>query len=171
MTQFEPFETDFRDYPDVMIDKLQAEILRLKEQLQPYLDIDEANRKQEELTNRIEWLVGICIPSYNGRCAEKDRPIMHPDFTGWWNGASVTSFEVNDHTGNITVQVKSYVGCSEYEDKELILPKAWITAEDPKAMIQQWCVEEAARQLATRKEYMRKETLRKIESLTKQLQE
>lgn len=137
-------------------------------QLQPYLDAEAAAQKEQALKDRIEWLVDICIPSYNSRGLEKDKPIRHPEHSGWWNGASVTDFEVLGN-GDVRVQVKSYVGCSEYEDGEITLLKEWLEVDNPITVVQEWCVKEAARQLEIQKEHARQDTARRIANLQLEL--
>lgn len=152
----------------LQIIELEEEIARLKEQLQPYLDAEAEQQREQALKDRIQWLVDICIPSHHGRAEEKDRPIRHPKTASWWNGATVTDFNVLQN-GDVRVDVKSYVGCSEYDDSEIILFKEWIDAENPTTLVKDWCVKEAARQVEIRKEYAREETARKIASLQQEL--
>lgn len=150
------------------IEELEAEVARLKEQLQPYLDAEEAANKEQALKDRIQWLVDICIPRHNGRLKEEDKPTRHPKYTNWWNGASVTDF-VTLTNGNICVDVRSYVGGGDYENEEITLLKEWLEIENPILVVQQWCVKETERLTEERKEYARQETARRIEALTKEL--
>jgi len=159
--------------PDVLrIIELEEEVARLKEQLQPYLDAEEAERKEEAFQSRVEWIVDICIPSYDYaylKATNKEFPIRHPTTAGWWNGATVLNTSKNLN-GDVHVEVKSYVGRDKYDTDDITLLKEWFEVENPTTMIQEWCVKETARIAEVRKESFRKEALAKIASLSKQLE-
>ncbi len=159
--------------PDVeRILELEAEIVYLKELLQPYLDAEEAERKRQAWQDRLEYLVNLCIPSYSPVTLDARKepyPVRHPKTASWWNGASVTGSRVLSN-GDICVEVKSYVGRNEYDDDEITLLKEWFDLKDPAPAIQEWCVKETARLTEARKEYVRREALAKIASLNKQLE-
>lgn len=151
------------------IEELLAEIARLKEQLQPYLDAEEAANKQQALKDRIQWLVDICIPKHHGRAEEKNKPIRHPKTASWWNGATITDFQILSN-GDIRVEVKSYVGGGEDDTDEIILLKHWLEIDKPIPVVHEWCLKETERLAEERREYFRQETARRIEALTKELE-
>ena len=152
----------------VYIQELEAEVARLNEQLKPYLEADEVERKRAAWQKRLELLVYLCIPAYNARHPKNEHPIRHPETAHWWNGASIvdTHFLAN---GDVRVEVKSYVGNNEHEDDEITLLKEWFELDNPASVVQDWCVKETTRREEARKEYGRKELIQKIESLTQQL--
>ncbi len=159
--------------PDVLrIIELEEEVARLKEQLEPYLEAEEEERKKQVWQARLEYLVDLCIPAYSRVTLDARKepyPIRHPQTASWWNGATVEGFNVMAN-GDVRVQVKSYIGHGEDDSDEIILFKEWFDLEDPKPAVQELCVKETARLAELRKENFRKEALAKIASLNKQIE-
>lgn len=155
-----------------IIEDLREEVARLKEQLQPYLDAEEEERKRQAWQHRLNYLVSICCPSYDRRWLEdnkKELPIRHPATASWWNGASIKGSCVQQN-GDVHVNVRSYIGGGEDEEDEIILFKEWFELDDPKSAVQAWCKAETERLAEQRKEYARKDLAQKITSLTNQLE-
>lgn len=149
--------------------QLEEEIAALKEQLQPYLDADEEQRKEQQFTDRLQNLTRLLAPRYNSQ-AQADRPPHHPDLSDWWNGAAIDNHAVQ-RNGDIEVTLRSYIGDGEYDHRRVTLPKEWMILDNPKDVVQQWCIEEGKKREKARKEYERKQALRQIEKLTEELQQ
>lgn len=137
-------------------------------QLQPYLDVEEAQRKEQEMKDRIQWLVDICIPRHSSFLKEEDKPIRHPKYTRWWNGAKFSIIE-SVTNGDVCVSVKSYVGGGETECDKITLLKEWFEIDNPIPVVCKWLIKETERFVEQQKEYARQDAIRRIDALSKEL--
>lgn len=108
--------------------------------------------------DRISAIVDILFPSYNPFAEEAETPMRHPEREWWWNGASLESSSVDGSW--IWLKVTSYVGGGEYDIFECQVPSDWLDLEDPKEVIHEWCLREAAKM----NEKLKKERLNKAQA-------
>lgn len=89
---------------------------------------------------RIEKVVRILFPGYDGRRPENEKPIRHPIKSFWWNGASISDINEN-YDGSVNVNLTSYTGggnSDELDDFHIL--KEWIEADDQETRLHNYCI-------------------------------
>lgn len=150
------------------LEQLRAEVAALKEQLQPYLDQEAENIRQQAWQERLELLVDLCVPRYDSRSSNK--PVRHPETEWWWNGASIIDYD-HHANGDIDVDLKSYVAGGNYDEKRITLLAEWFVLDDPTQAVREWCIAESARREEKKKQIERQQALAEIERLQRKLGE
>lgn len=103
------------------------------------------------LSERVQLIVDLLFPSYNGRLDEADKPIRWPAKAWWWNGAAIKELD-EQANGDVVVTVRSYVGGGETDTlKDFSISKSWLEAPDLATAIHQACLEEKARLKGTQR--------------------
>lgn len=93
---------------------------------------------------RAEQAIGLLFPTWRGSRIEKPKHPMWHEKSWWWNGASIDALEERAN-GDMGATLSSYVGCGDTDTiYGFIIKKEWLEAEDMPAVIQAYCVDQAA---------------------------
>jgi hypothetical protein len=143
------------------------EIERLKNELVPYHNRDsyEAHVAKQKL--KLEFVLDLLFPHNNYDKPEgTPRELRHPEKYWWWNGYSILEeSEPNEVTGDIDVEVESYVGGGENEKYSFKVLGHWIEPDDYeeiKKRVHSWCRTANASNIKKANEKSRQEALHKI---------
>lgn len=93
---------------------------------------------------RAEQAIDLLFPTWRGARIEKPKHPMWHEKSWWWNGASIDSLEERAN-GDVEAKLSSYVGCGDTDTiYGFSIKKEWLEAEDMPAVIQAYCVDQAA---------------------------
>lgn len=121
-------------------EELQEQVTQMKKQLDPLLERQRFEHFQFIQDRRIEVIVDLLFPQYNGLASEEDKPKRHPEKAWWWNGASIEGSSVNGDF--LWLKVSSYIGGGETETYECQVPSQWLDLGDPTQAVHAWCDEQ-----------------------------
>lgn len=94
---------------------------------------------------RAEQAIDLLFPTWRGGRIEKPKHPMWHEKSWWWNGASIESLTERGD-GDMDAKLSSYVGGGDTDTiYNFILKKEWLEADDMPAVIQAYCVDQAAR--------------------------
>lgn len=120
-----------------------------QELLAELLATEQTRQTRVWLGERAEQAINLMFPVWRGSRIEKPKHPMWHEKSWWWNGASIESLE--EHAdGDMTAELSSYVGCGDTETIRLVLKREWLEADDMPAVIQAYCLQEAASREAKR---------------------
>lgn len=114
---------------------LEAEIAPMRESARI---ANERDLREQKLERIVDILFNEAASGSHG---ERNIKRRHPEKYWWWNGASITESDYNEYSGSFYITVDSYVGGGETEEYSMTIPKEWLDAEDPTALIDSWAAD------------------------------
>jgi hypothetical protein len=115
-----------------------------RETLDDLFAAEHARQSQAWRRARAEQAIDLLFPTWRGGRIEKPKHPMWHEKSWWWNGATIESLEERGN-GDLEATLSSYVGCGDTDTiYGFILKKEWLDAEDMPAVIQAYCVDQAA---------------------------
>lgn len=143
------------------------EIEGLKNQLVPYHERDRVEAHNVKQKAKVEFVLDLLFPHNSYDKGGVPRELRHPEKYWWWNGWSLTEeSDPNEVTGNIRVEVESYIGGGDNETYSFDILGEWIEPDDNeeiKARVHAWCRESFKQRQQAEQDKQRKDAQRQIE--------
>jgi molecular chaperone GrpE (heat shock protein) len=143
------------------------EIERLQKELVPYHRRDSVEAHNAKQKAKVEFVLDLLFPHDSYDKGGVPRELRHPEKYWWWNGWSLLEeSDPNEVTGNISVEVESYIGGGENEKFSFDILGEWIEPDDHeeiKARVHAWCRTSYAERQQADQAKQRKDAQRQIE--------
>lgn len=143
------------------------EIERLQKELVPYHARDRVEAHNAKQSAKVEFVLDLLFPHNSYDKGGAPRELRHPEKYWWWNGWSLQEeSEPNEVTGNISVEVESYIGGGENETYRFDILGEWIVPDDHeeiKALVHAWCRDQYEERVRADNEKKRRDAQHQIE--------